>query len=179
MRYWTLATCVCTVIALRGQTILPLIYYNPPTSGCNGVAAFLDTTQNCFQGSYTMSPMGCAPSSTVSGDTIFFSICSAPCEVVLMDGWGLPCVCGLGLMMGVPERNEVARLVVSRTNDELVITSPQALTEPWCRIYGISGRTLRQDRLGSGTRWVIDIAGMERFLILELRSADGVLVGRL
>ena len=68
---------------------------------------------------------------------------------------------------------------MSRTNDELVITARDALTEPWCRIYGSSGRILLQERLGSGTRWVVDIDGMERFLIVELRSRESVLVGRL
>jgi|GEM_PF-6193036 len=179
MRYWIMVACAFTAVALRGQgTILPLLYYTPPTSGCNGVAAFLDSTSNCFQGIYTISPMGCVNGINISGDTAFFSICSVPCEVVYLDGWGLPCICGLGFPTSLLERREASLLTLSRMDDDLVITAPHTLSDPWCRIYGSSGRVLVQERLPSGTKWRIDVAGLEQFLIVELRTAEHALVGR-
>ena len=71
------------------------IYMIPPTSGCNGQWAILDTayTSGFCQGvAYNINPIGCASFNSRNGDTLFLDLCSIPCDYVSINPNGNVCM---------------------------------------------------------------------------------------
>jgi hypothetical protein len=101
MRVHALLTCVILSTALKAQGILPVLYYVPPTMGCNGVVAIdLPVWNGCIGGGggpMTMTPMYFANvgGSWTSADTVFIPICDDPCEIVITDDFGNACMCSV------------------------------------------------------------------------------------
>ncbi|MBP9083047.1 MAG: T9SS type A sorting domain-containing protein [Bacteroidia bacterium] len=63
----------------------------PPTSGCNGIWAVQYTT-NCIGSNSIISPFGCATINHFNGDTLFFDLCSIPCEYLVVNDSGSVCM---------------------------------------------------------------------------------------
>lgn len=96
---FTLLFAVTASLTLRAQITLTTYYITPPTSGCNGVWALGPASAGCFGmgSSYTFNPPGCALfSPTISGDTIFYPVCSIPCSLMVTNSMsGIYCICDM------------------------------------------------------------------------------------
>ncbi|MEI7597594.1 MAG: T9SS type A sorting domain-containing protein [Bacteroidota bacterium] len=72
-------------------------YVIPPTNGCNGIWAI---NHNLFPGcasfTYLQNPCWLSQSWTTSGDTLFVTLCSVPCEIVASCFDGATVICGTG-----------------------------------------------------------------------------------
>ncbi|MBL7914745.1 MAG: T9SS type A sorting domain-containing protein [Bacteroidia bacterium] len=66
-------------------------YLIPPTSGCNGIWA-VQYPQNCIGSNSIISPFGCAIINHFNGDTLFFDLCSIPCEYLVVNDSGSVCM---------------------------------------------------------------------------------------
>lgn len=71
------------------------IYMTPPTNGCNGEWAVLDTMYSsgfCQFPVYSVNPFSCATISHRNGDTLFFNLCTIPCGVTITGDSGNVCL---------------------------------------------------------------------------------------
>ena len=66
-------------------------YLIPPTSGCNGIWA-VQYPPNCIATNSIISPFGCATINHFNGDTLFFDLCSIPCEFLVINDSGIVCM---------------------------------------------------------------------------------------
>jgi len=66
-------------------------YLIPPTLGCNGIWA-VQYPQNCIASNSIISPFGCATINHFNGDTLFFDLCSIPCEYLVVNDSGTVCM---------------------------------------------------------------------------------------
>ncbi|MBS1939530.1 MAG: hypothetical protein JST38_01445 [Bacteroidetes bacterium] len=184
MRIVLLLGCVMLASMVRAQGVLPILYYIPPTSGCNGLVAIdLPTWNGCVgggTGGYMITPMGCASFAWWAvADTAFIPICSDPCEIVILDDFGNACMCSVGFTTSVSEVPVQARLGLFRTGGDLLITSTIPLTSPLCRIYGSSGQLIFERSLPTGSKWEFPIHSMSQLLIVTIISHDQVLTGHI
>ncbi|HNP98371.1 MAG TPA: T9SS type A sorting domain-containing protein [Bacteroidia bacterium] len=73
-----------------------------PTAGCNGVWAV--EWQNCGTPPFLINPAGCLTFGAISGDTMFFNLCSIPCEFEAANDSGNICMmCTIGFLNGTQE----------------------------------------------------------------------------
>lgn len=108
-----LALLACPASA---QITLTSYYVVPPTNGCNGLAA-MGPASNMWSGGctppymYVVEPTGCAQGTDgftpfwVSGDTVYTSLCSTPCQLSIWDASVGECVilCQLPVITSVLE----------------------------------------------------------------------------
>lgn len=76
-------------------TSLGTYYVTPSTNGCDGVwaAGPIQIGQCMPPYQYSIEPPGCSDEFIgTSGDTLFISLCSVPCEVMMLDGGGSTCL---------------------------------------------------------------------------------------
>ncbi|HKR03154.1 MAG TPA: T9SS type A sorting domain-containing protein [Bacteroidia bacterium] len=66
-------------------------YLIPPTSGCNGIWA-VQYPPNCIATTSIINPFGCATINHFNGDTLFFDLCSIPCEFLVVNDSGIICM---------------------------------------------------------------------------------------
>jgi hypothetical protein len=77
------------------------VYIIPPTSGCNGEWAVIDSafaSGLCNNPTYSTYPWGCATVNHRNGDTLFLDLCAIPCEFKELSADGSICMlCSIGL----------------------------------------------------------------------------------
>ena len=75
------------------------VYIIPPTSGCNGEWAVIDSAFSsglCNNPTYSTYPWGCATVNHRNGDTLFLDLCAIPCEFIEASAGGSIClICSL------------------------------------------------------------------------------------
>lgn len=157
LRYSLLCTVVANLVGASGQQVLPLLSYVPPTSGCNGVAAFnLNLWNNCLgagSATFTVSPLGCTQmSSWSSNDTMFIAVCSDPCEITILDGLSNICVCGWNFVTSV-EESEMPELNIVRSDNVISLTTSRVISDATLSIYSPSGALLANYNLPTGEFW--------------------------
>lgn len=174
-----------TILAslVKAQGILPILYYTPPTMGCDGVIAFdLPTWNGCVgggSGPWICTPVGCAVKGAwASGDTAFVQVCSEPCNVVVFDDFGTACMCSVGFPTSLDESPQAAGLRISRSSNGLTISSPITLTSPTCRIVGNTGQLILEQGLNSGSWWQLAHVPEGQVLIVTITSKEQTFVGR-
>lgn len=100
-------------------------YLIPPTSGCNGIWAVQYTT-NCIGSNSIISPFGCATINHFNGDTLFFDLCSIPCEYLVVNDSGSVCMSCLVFqqttnVIETPETAEKITVYPNPFNDKIEV----------------------------------------------------------
>ena len=107
MKRALILVCFCFPSIVFSQYVYSpnTIYMIPPTSGCNGEWAVLDTMHSsgaCIAFTYLIDPVGCAVVNHRNGDTLFFDLCAIPCGVIIMDASGNSClICDVAFATGL------------------------------------------------------------------------------
>jgi hypothetical protein len=175
--------CAMAFSLAKGQDVLPILYYVPPTMGCNGVVAVaLPVWNGCIGqgGAWMMTPMGCASDAWwASADTAFIPICSDPCEFVIADDFGNACMCSVGSPTSIDARSDRPTWGAYRTNDVIVITSDNVLEGPMCRVYNVYGQLIMERQFSSGSRWEIAMPWTDQVLFIALYTKDRTVVRRI
>lgn len=149
----------------------------PPTSGCNGVWAVQMPT-GCVVINYTLNPWGCAMVNHYSGDTLFFDLCSVPCDFTGINDTGNICmVCWL-LPTGIDENSGYAEGVTLSPNpfsDKLNITlsSPANDVFEIC-LYDVTGRNALSHSFSNSTS-VNTTRLADGMYMYEVRNKDAVI----
>ena len=95
-------------------TTIGTYYVTPPSNGCNGVwaAGPIPFGQCTAPYTYSVNPPGCFDGFIgTSGDTLFISLCSIPCEMIMIDEGGGTCfICDLSydVTTGTEEETDLA-----------------------------------------------------------------------
>jgi hypothetical protein len=80
---------LCNTTSAQKDTIIWLdqssntFFVIPPVNGCDGIWAIEDPFQNCIMDVFLIDPCWTFNSSHVSGDTLFLTLCSIPCNFVM------------------------------------------------------------------------------------------------
>lgn len=164
------------------QTIITYntYYMIPPVNGCDGIWAVGPyNSADCNNGNYTISPWGCANISGTSGDTLFFALCSIPCDFISMDGTGGICLnCFLDYDFSTTVTETASTAIALYPNPATTTLTIQSMVNsPWSvvNIYSAQGalvltssniinQTLNIENLSAGLYY------------LHLQSAEGVAV---
>lgn len=132
MRSLTSVGLVLLIIPpLSAQTILTPYFITPPTSGCNGLAAF-GPASTIWQPpcsapyTYLAEPDGCAQGAASGGaviwfyqDTVFANLCSTPCTITIYDASG-ECV----TLCQIPVSTEVLPTAQAGSTELLLTPGP-------------------------------------------------------
>lgn len=151
------------VVSLSGsaQGSAQTFYVIPPPNGCDGVWAVDGTAlfANCpGPYNYFVDPFGCANwmQPSFSGDTIFYPLCSLPCDLTLTCGDGSMVMCQTGGFTDVKELAEELALTLSQTTDLLQLHLNRPVPEARLTVYDLQGRLVLAPRLGGGDHWSLD-----------------------
>lgn len=119
---------------VNSQTILTTYYVVPPTSGCNGLAAF-GPASTIWQPpcsapyTYVAEPDGCAQGAASGGaviwfyqDTVYANVCSTPCTITIYDTSG-ECV----TLCQIPVNTEVSQHAAAGTPELNITPNPFAV----------------------------------------------------
>jgi len=124
----------------------------PPISGCNGIWAVENPFINCG-GPYSMN--SCAVIDRIVGDTLFFNLCSLPCDFIILNDSGNVCfTCSILVFTGVENLEDIVSSIMVYPNpasDQLHISSDfvssHALTFP---LFDLQGRLMSSLLLNDG-----------------------------
>lgn len=176
-------------ITAAAQITLTTYYVLPPTSGCNGLVAMGPASNMWGEGCtapylYVVEPSGCAQGPDgftpfwISGDTVYSTLCSTPCQLSIWDASVGECVilCQLPVITSLPEdllvepailiQNPVAAgtpLQVSTTGE-----APNELT-----LFDAHGRIVERIPMASATRAMGRTPLTSGPYLLRARFSDG------
>ena len=99
-KFLLIFSCLFPILTFSQFTYTPnTVYIIPPTSGCNGEWAVIDsvfTSGLCNNPAYSTNPWGCATVNHRNGDTLFLDLCAIPCEFIEVSSGGSICfICSL------------------------------------------------------------------------------------
>lgn len=135
--------------AAFAQNTVSTYYVTPPTSGCNGVwAVSASQFQACQAMTYNMSPPGCVQFSpgNVVGDTLYWSLCSVPCSLTVVNSNGGMCVCGTGTITSSDESAAVTPFSISpnpvTAGTDIAIRADHKLNDVSITVFNSLGQML-------------------------------------
>jgi hypothetical protein len=136
MKQLFLALILFTSFHLFGQyTYSPnTLYMIPPTSGCNGQWAVLDTAFTsgfCTGPIYNIFPVGCAVIDSRVGDTLYFDLCAIPCNVIEVSTSGNSCMnCNVDIATSVSSSSLLPTISIhpNPTSGQITISLEEAKT---------------------------------------------------
>jgi hypothetical protein len=186
MRIHALLSWAMISAALNAQDILPVLYYIPPTMGCNGVVALsLPVYNDCIGGgggAMTMWPMYCINmgGAWTNADTVFIPLCNDPCEFAIMDDFGNACMCSVGLPTTVASAIPSSlQWSISRSDGRLDIHSAMHVKKALCRVFSATGQLLTERALPPGLDWRVLIPGTSQLLVITITSEGSLFVARM
>jgi hypothetical protein len=96
---------------------------------------------------------------SVSGDTIFYPLCSVPCDLYLNCEDGSTVVCQTGGFTSTEARPNDPELSLLQEGGLLGIQLRRPVSEAFVTVHDAEGRLVFAERLGGGERWVLDRFG--------------------
>ncbi len=145
---------VISVRAYSQYTYSPnTIYMIPPSSGCNGEWAVLDTMYSfgyCPLPSYSINPFSCATINHRNGDTLFFDLCSIPCNVTTMSDSGNVCLtCSVDIATNVVNEKIFTQIKIypNPVNEWLTVSvfKKSVLGEVKIEVFDLAGKLVFSD----------------------------------
>ncbi|OFY91315.1 MAG: hypothetical protein A3K10_17580 [Bacteroidetes bacterium RIFCSPLOWO2_12_FULL_31_6] len=135
---------------------LNTIYMIPPTSGCNGEWAVLDSTYSsgsCTFPTYSVNPFSCAIINHRNGDTLFLDLCSIPCDVTIMSDSGNICLtCSVDFSTNVVKEKIFPKIKIypnPTTGETTLIIAGDESNEWLTSILDVQGRTVFEKSFNS------------------------------
>jgi hypothetical protein len=153
-RFLVFFMLVISVRAYTQYTYSPnTIYMIAPTSGCNGEWAVLDTMYSlgyCQLPSYSINPFSCATINHRNGDTLFFDLCSIPCNVTTTSDSGNVCLtCSVDFATNVVKEKIVTKIKIypNPVNQWLTISviKKSVLDEVKIEVFDLAGKLVFSD----------------------------------
>ena len=128
------------------------VYMIPPTSGCNGEWAVLDSTYtsgSCSFPTYSTNPFFCATINHRNGDTLFLDLCSIPCDVTITSDSGNICLASsVDFATSVIEEKIVDTInVYPNPNNGSFTINIKDIENATIEIYNISGQLILKEAL--------------------------------
>ena len=153
-RFLVFFMLVISVRAYTQYTYSPnTIYMIAPTSGCNGEWAVLDTMYSlgyCQLPSYSINPFFCATINHRNGDTLFFDLCSIPCDVITMSDSGNVCLtCSVDFATNIIKERIVTKIKIypNPVNQWLTISviKKSILDKVKIEVFDLAGKLVFSD----------------------------------
>lgn len=152
-RFLVFFMLVISVRAYTQYTYSPnTIYMIAPTSGCNGEWAVLDTMYSsgyCQLPSYSINPFSCATINHRNGDTLFFDLCSVPCDVITMGDSGNVCLtCSVDIATNVVKEKIFTQIKIypNPANHWLTVAiEKNIISKVKTEVFDLAGKLLLSD----------------------------------
>ena len=151
-------------------------YLIPPTSGCNGIWA-VQYPPSCIATISIISPFGCASINHLNGDTLFFDLCSIPCEYLVVNDSGTVCMNCLVFqqttsVIETPESVENVTVYPNPFNDKIEVANENNIQSEII-LFDITSRKILQQKFTNAVS--INTSQLAKGLYLyEVRDKNGL-----